>query len=170
MIALALTQALDDIIQLDPGLRSLTESDVDDIVEIERLGYSHPWSEGVFRDSLRSGYVILGIEREGRLDGYGVLAVLYDEAHLLNLCVRPASRGRGQARKLLKVLLEGAVGQGLQRMVLEVRVSNHAARRLYLSEGFEVVGERPGYYPDGSARENALVMAIGLAGPANPVA
>ena len=30
---IALAQALDDIIQLDPGLRSLTESDVDDIVE-----------------------------------------------------------------------------------------------------------------------------------------
>ena len=152
------------------GLRALTEADVPDIVEIERLGYSHPWSEALFRDSFRSGYAILGTESSGRLEGYGILAALYDEAHLLNLCVRPASRGRGLARHLLRGLLQGAASDGMQRVVLEVRVSNQAARRLYLSEGFQVIGERPGYYPDGASREDALVMALGLAGPANPVA
>ncbi|MFL1404057.1 ribosomal protein S18-alanine N-acetyltransferase [Marinobacter sp. M1N3S26] len=166
----ALVQTLGDMLRMSEGVRALTESDVDDILEIERLGYASPWGEGVFRDSFRSGYAILGIEREGRLEGYGVLAVLHDEAHLLNLCVRPASRGRGLARKLLRVLLRGASEQGLQRVVLEVRVSNQVARGLYLSEGFQVVGKRPGYYPDGVAREDALVMALGLAGPANPVA
>lgn len=165
-----LRDALGRVIDTDQGLRALAETDVADILEIERLGYSHPWSEGAFRDSFRSGYAILGVEQGGRLEGYGVLAALYDEAHLLNLCVRPASRGRGLARRLLRAFLQGAVAQGMQRVVLEVRASNQTARDLYLSEGFQVVGERPGYYPDGTAREDALVMALGLAGPASPVA
>ncbi|GGY68022.1 ribosomal-protein-alanine acetyltransferase [Marinobacter zhanjiangensis] len=150
-------------------LRALSESDLPDILEIERLSYSYPWSEGVFRDTFRSGYAVLGLVQGSRLEGYGVLATLYDEAHLLNLCMRPASRGRGLARQLLRALLRGAVLQGMQRVVLEVRVSNRAARRLYESEGFELVGERPGYYPDGVSPEDALVMALGLAGPASPV-
>lgn len=161
-------RALRQAIDVGQGLRVLAERDVADILEIERLGYSNPWSEGVFRDTFRSGYTVLGLEQGGRLEGYGVLAALYDEAHLLNLCVRPASRGRGLARQLLRALLKGAVTQGMERVVLEVRTSNRAARELYLSEGFQVVGERPGYYPDGTGREDALVMALGLAGPACP--
>lgn len=161
--------ALSQVFDVGQGLRVLSEQDVIDILEIERLGYSHPWSEGVFRDSFRSGYTVLGLEQGGRLEGYGVLAALHDEAHLLNLCVRPASRGRGLARQLLRALLNGALMEGMERVVLEVRASNQAARKLYLSEGFQVIGERPGYYPDGTGREDALVMALGLSGPASPV-
>lgn len=162
-------EACKQVTEVCRELRVLAEPDVAEILEIERLGYSHPWSEGVFGDCFRSGYTILGFEQGGRLEGFGVLAALHDEAHLLNLCVRPASRGRGFARQLLRALLEGAARQGMERVVLEVRASNQAAQSLYLSEGFEVVGERPGYYPDGSAREDARVMALGLAGPASPV-
>lgn len=161
--------ALDRVVKLGQGVRLLGEADVPRIIEIEHLGYSHPWSEEVFRDSFRSGYGIVGLEQGERLVGYGVLAALHDEAHLLNLCVRPGSRGKGFARKLLCTLVEGARQHAMERVVLEVRVSNQAARRLYLSEGFELIGERPGYYPDGSGRENALVMALGLAGPASPI-
>lgn len=148
-------------------VRSLAEGDLADVLEIERLGYSHPWSEGVFLDAFRAGYTMLGAERCGQLKGYAVLATLYDEGHLLNLCVRPDSRGHGLARQLLAVLLADARERQLQRMVLEVRVSNQAARTLYLSEGFEEVGKRPGYYPDGANREDALVLALALAGPAS---
>lgn len=151
-------------------VRTLAESDLPAILDIEHQGYSHPWSEGVFRDSFRSGYRLAGLEQAGRLEGYAVVATLSDEAHLLNLCIRPASRGRGHARQLLRATLMEAAREGLQRMVLEVRVSNLPARRLYESEGFVVVGQRPGYYPDGAGREDAVVMAQGLAGPADPTA
>ena len=152
----------------DPGreLRALSEHDLPEILEIERLSYSHPWSEGVFLDTFRTGYTVMGLSHQNRLDGYGVLAALYDEAHLLNLCMRPAWRGRGLARRLLRALLREAALQRMQRVVLEVRVSNRAARGLYESEGFQVIGERPAYYPDGASREDALVMALVLAGPA----
>ncbi|MFC4259343.1 ribosomal protein S18-alanine N-acetyltransferase [Marinobacter lacisalsi] len=155
------------VVEMGQGLRALAEPDIPEILEIERLGYSHPWSEGVFRDSFRSEYTVLGVEQCGQMAGYGVLAALYDEAHLLNLCLRPASRGRGLARQLLRALLRAAVMQGMHRVVLEVRASNHVARKLYESEGFAVVGERPGYYPDGATREDALVMILefGATGP-----
>ena len=69
-------------------VRQLTQGDLPAILDIEHQGYSHPWSEGVFRDTFRSGYSLLGIEQAGRLEAYAVQATLFDEAHLLNLCVR----------------------------------------------------------------------------------
>ena len=44
---------------------------------------------------------------------------------------------------------------GATRMLLEVRVSNVAAMKLYLERGFSGLYARPRYYPDG---EDALVM------------
>jgi ribosomal-protein-alanine N-acetyltransferase len=42
-----------------------------------------------------------------------------------------------------------------ERVVLEVRVSNHAAISLYEKFGFKKVAQRPRYYADG---ENADIM------------
>lgn len=153
---------------IQPRVRRLTREDMQAVVEIERLGYAFPWSDAVWDDCLRSGYTMLGIERGPRLEGYAVLATIVDEAHLLNLCIRPSSRGRGLARRLLHQILREAGHLAVARVILEVRVSNQGAQALYLSEGFEVVGGRRGYYPDAGGREDALVMALGISGPASP--
>ena len=155
--------------RLPVGLRWLTAEDLPAVLDIEQQSYSYPWSQGIFEDTFRAGYLMLGVEGDGRLEGYAVLAILFDEAHLLNLCVRPASRGQGHARAMLRALVEVAGQRSLQRLVLEVRDSNRAARQLYQSEGFVLVGRRPGYYPDGGNPEDAVVMALALAGPAVPV-
>ncbi|SFR73089.1 [SSU ribosomal protein S18P]-alanine acetyltransferase [Marinobacter daqiaonensis] len=155
---------------LSGGIRPLTLQDLPEVLDIERQGYARPWTQGVFLDCFRSGYVALGIEQSDRLGGYGILALMYDEAHLLNLCIRPACRGRGLARTLVRELVAQAEQSAMARIILEVRVSNQSARRLYESEGFELIGERHGYYPDVRGRENALVMALGLSAPADPTA
>lgn len=79
-------------------------------------------------------------------------AVAPDEGEVLNLAVAPAYRRRGVARKLLQHVLECHPGS----TYLEVRRSNIAARKLYETQGFEVVGIRPGYYRD--PVEDAIVM------------
>lgn len=48
----------------------------------------------------------------------------------------------------------------MKQFILEVRVSNNPAKKLYLSEGFSEIGRRAGYYPDGASREDAVVMAL----------
>lgn len=164
-----MVMAMGVISGLPVGLRWLTSEDLPAVLDIEQQSYSYPWSQGIFEDTFRAGYLMLGVESDGRLEGYAVLAILFDEAHLLNLCVRPASRGKGHAREMLRALVEVAGQRGLQRLVLEVRDSNQAARQLYQSEGFVLVGRRPGYYPDGGKPEDAVVMALALAGPAVPV-
>ena len=42
---------------------------------------------------------------------------------------------------------------------LEVRQSNNPARALYEDEGFNELGNRRDYYPNGDGREDALIFA-----------
>jgi ribosomal-protein-alanine N-acetyltransferase len=139
-------------------VRPMNELDVPMVVAVERAGYQFPWSEGIFRDCLRVGYVCRVIECGGDLAGYGIMSMGAGEAHILNVCIREDYRCRGFARKLLQYLLERARAAGMSEAFLEVRPSNTVASRLYLSLGFEQVGIRRGYYQSTAGREDACVL------------
>jgi ribosomal-protein-alanine N-acetyltransferase len=145
-----------------PRLRPLEVADLDRLMTIERRAYTHPWTETIFRDCLRSGYICWAMEQQGELIGYAVTSLAVKEYHVLNLTVRPESQGRGYGRFLLRELIRWAQQQGAQNAFLEVRPSNQAALNLYLSEGFNEVGVRKAYYPAHRGREDALVMARAL--------
>ncbi|HEY4443859.1 MAG TPA: ribosomal protein S18-alanine N-acetyltransferase [Steroidobacteraceae bacterium] len=139
-------------------IRPMHELDVPVIVAIERAAYQFPWSEGIFRDCLRVGYVCRVVDVGGDMAGYGIMSIGAGEAHILNVCIRDEYRGRGFARKLLLYLLERARTSGMYEAFLEVRPSNTAATRLYHSMGFVHVGVRRGYYQATVGREDAAVL------------
>jgi [ribosomal protein S18]-alanine N-acetyltransferase len=139
-------------------IRPMHELDIPMVVAVEKAAYQFPWSEGIFRDCLRVGYVCRVIDVAGDLGGYGIMSVGAGEAHILNVCVRTEYRCRGFARKTLLYLLERAHSAGMQEAFLEVRPTNIAAARLYHSLGFEQVGIRRGYYQATAGREDALVL------------
>ena len=139
-------------------MRPMHELDVPVIVAIERDAYQFPWSEGIFRDCLRVGYVCRVVDVGGDMAGYGIMSIGAGEAHILNVCIRGEYRGRGLARKLLEYLLERARISGMHEAFLEVRPSNTAAAHLYHSMGFEQVGIRRGYYQATVGREDAAVL------------
>ena len=141
-------------------LRPMSPDALDGVLAIEKTAYSHPWTQGHFLDSLRSGYWAQTLESEaGQLLGYVVAMAGVEETHLLNLTVGPDHQGRGWGRHLLDQLAHWSWQQGAQAIWLEVRASNARARRLYVAYGFEHVGERKNYYPGlGRQREHAVVM------------
>jgi ribosomal-protein-alanine N-acetyltransferase len=144
-------------------IRSMHELDVPVVAAVERSAYQFPWSEGIFRDCLRVGYVCRVVDVDGDLAGYGIMSVGAGEAHILNVCIRDEYRSRGFARKILSYLLERARAAGMHEAFLEVRPSNVAAARLYHSLGFEQVGVRRGYYQATVGREDAAVLRRTLA-------
>lgn len=141
-------------------LRPLAREDLVQVLELERLSYSHPWSEAVFLDCFKETYRLWALVQGQELLGYAVIAYMVDEAHLMNLCVHPRLRGLGAGRQLLRHALEVAADEQMGCMILEVRDSNVAAASLYLAEGFREIGRRPNYYPDAGGREDARVMAL----------
>jgi ribosomal-protein-alanine N-acetyltransferase len=144
------------------ALRPMREADLDAVMDIEVRAYPFPWTRGIFRDCLRAGYPAWVLEEDGALVGYGLLSVAVGEAHILNVCSAPETRGRGHGRRLVRALLQQARGRGAQRVFLEVRPSNAGAIALYDTEGFNEIGRRPRYYPAANGREDAIVMALEL--------
>lgn len=141
-----------------PRLRDMRNDDVADVMAIERAAYPFPWTEGILRDCFRFGYLCKIYETPAGILGYGVLSVGAGECHLLNICIRPELQRRGHGEQLVQQLLEVARHAGAHTALLEVRVSNVAAFRLYDRLGFNEIGQRKGYYPATGGREDALVL------------
>ena len=91
--------------------------------------------------------------------GFAGLWMMADEAHIMNIAVREEYRGGGIGELLLISLIDLALELKAQRILLEVRVSNTAAQKLYAKYGFETVGLRHAYYTDN--KEDAVVMSTG---------
>ena len=141
--------------------RPMTEADLDAVLKIEYAAFSHPWTRGIFTDSLKSYSCWLMFEGNQQV-GHGVINLILDEAHLLNITVKPESQGRGLGLRLLEHLMQEAHALGGRECFLEVRASNQSAYRLYERFGFNEVGRRRDYYPAVGGREDALVMACTL--------
>jgi ribosomal-protein-alanine N-acetyltransferase len=132
--------------------------DVDDVSQLEKLCFSLPWSREAFRMEVEQNKCAryFTVRVDGQLAGYGGMWLVLDEAHITNIAVHPEYRRRGLGRLIMHALMEEAARLGVERMTLEVRVSNVTAIHLYKSMGFEEGGIRKGYYANN--REDALIM------------
>ena len=141
-----------------PRYRRMTAADLDVVVATEQSVYPHPWTRGNFADSIAAGYQCWIVECGGETTGYTVVMIAAGEAHLLNLSVAARWQRRGIGRELLRFVVKLARDYGADKIYLEVRPSNVAARALYASAGFSEIGVRRDYYPAGERREDAVVL------------
>lgn len=141
-------------------VRGMRTADLPDVLVIERGSYDYPWNERVFLDCLRVGYhAYVATDLDQVVVGYGLLSAAMGESHVLNLCVASSTRGHGVAGLILDAMIAQAEALRADVMLLEVRPSNKSARRLYKRYGFYRVATRPGYYPAGDGREDALLLS-----------
>ena len=145
-----------------PRFRRMWPDDIPSVVEIERASYQFPWTPGVFRDCIRVGYFCLVLEFDQKIGGYCVMSAGAGDAHILNLCISHAIRGRGFGRSTLACLMRVARERNVDQMILEVRPTNVQALKLYQSMGFEQIAVRKDYYQAQEGREDAIVLAIML--------
>lgn len=132
---------------------------VPQIGTMDRRNYEFAWTDGIFRDCVKAGYICPLAKIDAQIIGYGVLQVGADEAHLLNLCIDQPWQRQGFARSLLEHLVEQSRSRGAHVVFLEVRPSNTRAVALYQQSGFNEIGLRKDYYDSSGGREDALVMA-----------
>jgi len=144
---------------LPPQLRRMREADLAQVIKIEHACYEFPWTLGIFRDCLRVGYDCYVYQGPSGLIGHGVMSAAAGECHLLNICVHADWQRRGLGRRLVEFLLDVARTRKIHTALLEVRVSNALAHRLYTSLGFNEVGMRHHYYPGRGGREDAIILA-----------
>jgi len=147
------------VIKTDGAIRPMLPADLDAVMEIETTIYDFPWTRGIFYDCMRVGYLCHVYEEQGIIMAYSVLSCGAGEAHILTVCVDPPQQRRGLGRMMMEHMIDLALAQGTETILLEVRPSNHGAIRLYHELQFNEIGIRPDYYPDHHGREDAVVMA-----------
>jgi len=150
-------------VSTDLILRQMKIEDVANVMAIETMAYTFPWTQKIFHDCLKVGYEACVAEKQGKLIGYGIISIAAREAHILNLCVHPHWQKRGYGEQILRHLLDKAKLKQVDTIFLEVRISNQTAIDLYQKIGFNQIGLRHHYYPNGPhRREHALVFALSL--------
>jgi len=129
--------------------RAALPSDLD---EIARIQSESPGAASWRAADYLANQCVVALS-EGRVAGFiACRRTAPDESEILNLAVDPQFRRRGVARQLVEQVLEALHGA----LFLEVRESNHAARKLYESLGFRVIALREKYYNE--PEESAIVM------------
>ena len=126
-----------------------------DLIE-QGLGWS--WTAARVRQSIDDAQtnVVLALGIDGTLLAFAIMKYRDDDAHLLLLAVQPAQQRRGIGTALVAWLETVAVTAGAQRICLEARVTNAAARAFYARLGYIEAQVVPGYY---QGREASVRMS-----------
>ena len=134
---------------------------LDDLADLESMTFSTPWSYDALAEELQNPlavfYVAEDVEAESAVGYLGMHHIL-DEGFITNIVVHPAYRRQGSAHALLAETRRYGKKHDMNRICLEVRASNTAARELYESFGFEEDGIRPGFYA--SPKEDAVLYSL----------
>lgn len=144
-------------------VRPCTEQDLDEIYSIEWMSFPIPWSLFSLRDYLRSDLGDFLVATNGNeILGYAIAIVekqinhrIIERGHLLKIVVRKEHRERGIGSSLLKTLINRMKQREVEEIILEVRVENSQARKLYQKFGFKDREYMSQFYLNG---DDALLM------------
>lgn len=142
----------------------MREEDLPEVLTIERLCFSNPWSEDTFRGEIQNkaiSFPLVVINTEDKkIIGYVIFWQIGDEAQINNVAIHPDYQGQGFGEQAMRYVLERLRENGVHFVSLEVRVSNLPALTLYRKLGFSILGVRKEYYTN--PVEDAYVMGMML--------
>ncbi|HUQ11724.1 MAG TPA: GNAT family N-acetyltransferase [Steroidobacteraceae bacterium] len=137
---------------MDAGtIRLATRADAAMIATMSRdqieQGLPWSWTEARVAGAIRNADTNVAVIGEhGALQGFGIMAYRDDVAHLLLFTVRPERRRLGMGSALLRWLEDVAITAAVQRVVVECRRDNAAARNFYAERGYHELAIAKGYY------------------------
>lgn len=142
-------------------IQKMTLEDLPQVLELEKLCFqSLAWDEACFDYELSSNpfghYFVgkLGLD----IICYLGLHMIFEDAHVTTFGTHPNFRNQGYGHQLFRYGLSYAKENGVERMSLEVRVSNEPAKKLYAFFGFQEGPLRKNYYTDN--QEDARLMWV----------
>ncbi|WP_245858951.1 ribosomal protein S18-alanine N-acetyltransferase [Luteimicrobium subarcticum] len=157
---------------MSTGIRPLRAADLPRVVELEvELFGRGAWTYGMVAEELGAlgrWYVaaepkVLGAAGPQPLVGYAGLWFDGDVTQIMTIGVDPAVQHQGVGSQLLEALVERSRALRASAVLLEVRVDNDPALRLYAKYGFEQLGIRKRYYQPENV--DAYTMRLDLGAP-----
>ncbi len=142
-------------------IRLMSQSDLAHVYAIEQE-YPSSWTSAQLASELEysEGVSLVAENGKGEVIAWCTVRFTVPEAELLKIAVRSDLRGQGVAGMLFQQLMHVLSEKHIQDIFLEVRSQNRSAIRFYLKNGFDQVGERPGYYSD--PKDNAIIFKKAL--------
>ena len=139
-------------------VRELKVEDSAAVAEMEQQIFSDSWSEkSVLETVQQQQSVCFAAEKAGHLLGYLLAYHAADEAEIARIAVQKEARRQGAAGKLMQALEHYCEEHKMEKLLLDVRESNEAARSFYTKNGFVEDGIRQGFYVNPS--EDAVLMS-----------
>ena len=139
-------------------VRELKVEDSAAVAEMEQQIFSDPWSEKSVMETVQQKQsVCFAAEKAGHLLGYLLAYHAADEAEIARIAVQKEARRQGAAGKLMQALEHYCEEHKMEKLLLDVRESNEAARSFYTKNGFVEDGIRQGFYVNPS--EDAVLMS-----------
>jgi [ribosomal protein S18]-alanine N-acetyltransferase len=142
----------------------MTVADIDVLLPFEDVMFgTEAWSRSAYVEEVTDAelrYYLVAESDDGEILGDGGLMTIAETAQIVTVGVLPHARRQGIGRVLVRALVAEARRRQAEEVLLEVRIDNDAAQKLYESEGFSVIGKRRGYYDRG--RVDAVVMRYEL--------
>ncbi|MEK4300141.1 ribosomal protein S18-alanine N-acetyltransferase [Oceanobacillus sp. FSL W8-0428] len=143
-------------------IRQMNLEDVPGVMKVEEASFSGPWDVEIFHKELcendHAYYFVACLDE--RIIGYIGTWIVFEDGQITNFAIHPDMRGRKIGEKLFGYALTFMTGKGVERLSLEVRISNMAAQSLYRKFGLVPGGIRKHYYTDNF--EDAIVMWVNL--------
>ncbi|MFJ5221436.1 ribosomal protein S18-alanine N-acetyltransferase [Streptomyces sp. NPDC088400] len=144
--------------------------DIEPVLALEHeLFPEDAWSPGMFWSELAHArgpratrHYVVAEDTSRRIVGYAGLAAAGGLGDVQTIAAAREQWGTGLGSRLLTDLLQHATAAECEEVLLEVRVDNTRAQRLYERFGFEPIGFRRGYYQPGNV--DALVMRLHVQG------
>ena len=109
------------------SIKKIETEDVERISQLEKEGFSDPWSVAGIRESLEQTYtILLGAWLSETLVGYVICYCVSDEAEIARIAVGRSFRRQGVATMLLEELKNICLKRQSEKILLDVRKSNEA--------------------------------------------
>lgn len=127
----------------------LIKSDIKDIVEIERLSYSTPWTAEDFSHCLnRHNFVGVVAEINHRVVGFLICEMHKKTIRLVNLAVHPKFKRKGVASQLVDDMVQKLSSGRYERIMAEIRETNLPAQLFFRSKNFRAYSIEKGLFED----------------------
>ena len=138
-------------------VRDMVNSDLDHIMEIEKLCFKAPWGrDDLYREINDNKLSVMPvITIDDLVVGFCDYWNTFDSGTICQIAIHPDYQKQKLGSKLLEEVLKDAKAKKIRTLTLEVRASNEKAINFYKKFGFKITLVKEAYYSNG---EDAIYM------------
>lgn len=146
---------------INPIISRMKIDEIDKIIDLQLNNNSNILSKSSIIDDINNENSIYFIAKtDDNIIGYVAAMLLYDHIDILGVLIDNNYTRNGIAFNLLSSVLDYAKSIKIHDILLEVRITNIAAQKLYEKFGFEKINIRKKYYTDNL--EDAIIYKLSI--------